>query len=65
VHLLRDSDAMTIYIGCPEDRSRAMAEFYRDLLELQLYEPYGDLCLQRRPPLRRPGRPSLLPVMEL
>ncbi|TCO24740.1 hypothetical protein EV652_108275 [Kribbella steppae] len=50
VHLLRDSDAMTIYIGCPEDRSRAMAEFYRDLLELQLYEPYGNLCLQRRPP---------------
>ncbi|MFG1819140.1 VOC family protein [Kribbella sp. NPDC049174] len=34
-HLLRDSDAMTIYTGCPEDRSRAMAEFYRDLLELQ------------------------------
>lgn len=29
---------------------RALAEFYRDLLGMQLYEPYGDLTLQRRPP---------------
>jgi hypothetical protein len=49
-HLLRDSDAMTIYIGCPEVRFRALAEFYRDLLGMQLYEPWGDLALQKRPP---------------
>ena len=55
VHLLRDSDAMTIYIGCPAEldgggEPRLLAEFYRDLLGMQLYEPYGNLCLQRRPP---------------
>ncbi|MGW7684747.1 VOC family protein [Kribbella sp. NPDC054772] len=49
-HLLRDSDAMIIYIGCPEGRDRALAEFYRDLLGMQLHEPWGDLALQKRPP---------------
>lgn len=50
VHLLRDSDAMTVYVGGPEARLRPLAEFYRDLLGFQLYEPYGNLALQRRPP---------------
>lgn len=54
-HLLRDNDAMTIYIGCPDRLSeqegrRVVAAFYGDLLGMQQYEPYGGLALQRRAP---------------
>lgn len=54
-HLLRDNDAMTITIGCPEtldgrEGRRVMAAFYAELLGLQEFEPYGWLKLARRLP---------------
>lgn len=54
-HLLRDSDAMTITIGCPElldgkEGRRVLAAFYGELLGLRAFEPYGWLKLAKRPP---------------
>lgn len=55
MHLLRDSDAMTITIGSPENLGgsegrRVLAEFYARLLGMKTFEPYGWLKLAVRPP---------------
>ena len=54
-HLLRDSDAMTITIGCPDllggkEGRHVLAAFYGELLGMQTFEPYGWLKLAKRPP---------------
>ena len=55
MHLLRDSDAMTITIGSPEtiddaEGRRVLADFYGALLDMQSFEPYDWLKLAVRPP---------------
>ncbi|MEQ4204023.1 VOC family protein [Actinopolymorpha sp. B17G11] len=55
VHLLRDSDAMTITIPAPDlidgkEGRRVLAAFYGKLLGMREFEPWGWLKLAKRPP---------------